>query len=252
MTAITGTEKNSPLFSTIITDYWRTSMLSGDTCYRDDNFIVTVNPDLDEDNRVMVLTMTDGEVMVVLTPALADKLGLYQRQDLSELVFYQLLKEAGGALHGADYLFYFSEADKQLLLQENEAGNIRRLTAADAEVFAAFQAAASAEDLDGAYVELDHWVVFGAFEQNRLVCAASMYPWDGQRIADLGVLTLEDCRGKGYARKVVRSICKYAYEQGYEPQYRCQLDNLASVSLAKAAGVTLFGQWDFVAADSRV
>jgi hypothetical protein len=34
----------------------------------------------------------------------------------------------------------------------------------------------------------------------------------------------------------------------FEPQYRCQLDNHASVALAKACGLTLFGKW-VVAAD---
>jgi len=93
-------------------------------------------------------------------------------------------------------------------------------------------------------VELDHWAVFGSFEQNRLVSAASMYPGRTKtQIADLGALTLTPFRGKGHVRKVVRSIYKYAYDQGYEPQYRCQLDNLGSTSLAKAAGLTLFGKW---------
>nr|WP_244183506.1 GNAT family N-acetyltransferase [Xenorhabdus kozodoii] len=81
-------------------------------------------------------------------------------------------------------------------------------------------------------------MVFGAFEQNRLISAASMYPWEEAPIADLGVLTLVPFRGKGYASKVVRSISQYACTQGYEPQYRCQLDNQASVALAKAAGLT--------------
>jgi hypothetical protein len=44
--------------------------------------------------------------------------------------------------------------------------------------FAEFQAAAIEQDLDDAYVELDHCLTFGAFQQNRLVAAASMYPWD--------------------------------------------------------------------------
>ncbi|WP_244590783.1 GNAT family N-acetyltransferase [Xenorhabdus hominickii] len=64
------------------------------------------------------------------------------------------------------------------------------------------------------------------------------------QIADTGVLTLESFRGKGHARKVVRAISKYAYIQGYEPQYRCQIDNFASSALARAAGLKLFGKWE--------
>ncbi|MFR0657055.1 GNAT family N-acetyltransferase, partial [Pantoea sp. SIMBA_079] len=82
----------------------------------------------------------------------------------------------------------------------------------DDAVFSEFQSSASEQDLDDAQVELDHWAVFGSFEQNRLVSVASMYPWeDDLQIADLGVLTLAPFRGKGHTRKVVRSICKYAY-----------------------------------------
>ncbi|WP_201723527.1 MULTISPECIES: hypothetical protein [unclassified Ensifer] len=34
------------------------------------------------------------------------------------------------------------------------------------------------------------------------------------------------------------------------PQYRCQLDNHASAALAKAAGLTLFGEWQPVSPGS--
>ncbi|WP_200901336.1 GNAT family N-acetyltransferase [Paenibacillus sp. DMB20] len=242
---------NMPLFSQTITDFWRAPFLNGDVLYSDEVFTVAINPDLSEDRRVMVLETADGRVMAVLTPAMADKVGLDQCQDLSEQAFRRKLNEAGVILHGADYLFYYSEADKNVLLQENPEGVLRRLTEQDDAFFSEFESSASEQDLDDAYVELDHWAVFGSFEQNRLVCAASMYPWkDNAQIADLGVLTLTPFRGKGHARKVVRSICKYACEQGYEPQYRCQLDNQASTTLAKAAGLTLFGKWDVISPDS--
>jgi RimJ/RimL family protein N-acetyltransferase len=239
-----------PIFSKTITDFWMASFLKGDVLYRDEAFTVTINPDLREDRRVMMLETSDGRSMAVLTPELADKLALSQKQDLSEPTFRRKLTEAGVTLHGADYLFYFTEAEKNLLQKENLEGDLRRLTEPDAAVFSEFQSSASEQDLDDAYVELDHWAVFGSFEQNLLVSATSMYPWENGQIADLGVLTLTPFRGKGHARKVVRSISKYALAQGYEPQYRCQLDNLQSISLAKVAGLTLFGKWEVISPDS--
>jgi len=239
-----------PIFSQMITDFWRMPFLNGEVLFSDEVFTVAINPDLNEDRRIMVLETSDGQVMAVLTPALADKLGLYQGQDLSESTFRRKLSEAGVTLHGADYLFYFSEDDKNVLLKESMEGILRQLTELDDTVFSEFQSFASEQDLDDAYVELDHWAVFGSFEQNRLVSATSMYPWENAKIADLGVLTLAPFRGKGHARKVVRSISKYACNQGYEPQYRCQLDNLESISLAKAAGLTLFGKWEVISPDS--
>lgn len=239
------------LFSQTITDFWRGQFLNGDVLYSDEVFTVSINPNLSEDRRIMVLETSDGRVMAVLTPAMADKIDLSQRKNLSEQIFRQKLNEAGVTLHGADYLFYFSEDNKNVLLQEKLEDGLRQLTEQDDIVFSEFQSSATEQDLDDAYVELDHWAVFGSFEQKRLVSASSMYPWENAQIADLGVLTLAPFRGKGHARKVVRSLCKYACNQGYEPQYRCQLDNQASITLAKAAGLTLFGKWDVISSDSN-
>jgi RimJ/RimL family protein N-acetyltransferase len=239
-----------PSYSQVITDFWRAPFLSGDVLHEDEAFSVAVNPDLSDDRRVMVLETAAGMVRAVLTPALAGKLGLERGQDLSASIFRQRLAEAGVILHDADNLFYFVAADKQALLREShEETTVRRLTQHDDAIFAEFESSASEQDLDDAYVELDHWAVFGTFEQDHLVGAASAYPWLNAQIADIGVLTLAPFRGKGHARRVVRAISKYAYGQGYEPQYRCQLDNLASAAVAKAAGLTWFGTWQVISPD---
>jgi predicted GNAT family acetyltransferase len=117
---------------------------------------------------------------------------------------------------------------------------------ADAEVFAQFAAAAPAQDLDDAFVELGHWLVMGTFADGRLVSVASMYPWHGTNLADLGVITLPEYRGRGLAKRTVRAISARALADGYEPQYRCQLDNMPSASLARAAGFVQFGTWDVI------
>ncbi|MCG7407026.1 GNAT family N-acetyltransferase [Paenibacillus sp. ACRRX] len=241
---------NSSSFSQTTTDFWQAPFVNGSLLYHDEEFTIIINSDLSEDNRVMVLETTDGKVSAVLTPALADKAGLTVQEELTEAIFRQKLNGAGITLHGADYLFYFTEEDKHVLEQETVKGDLRQLTVQDDVVFSEFQASASEQDLDDAYVELDHWAVFGSFDQHNLVCAASMYPWENAQIADIGVLTLIAYRGKGHARNVVRSISRYACKQGYEPQYRCQLDNYASTSLAKAAGLTLFGKWEVVSPES--
>ena len=49
---------------------------------------------------------------------------------------------------------------------------------------------------------------------------------------------------------MVRALCRHAAEQGYQPQYRCQLDNHASIAFAKPAGLTLFWTWETVSDDS--
>jgi predicted GNAT family acetyltransferase len=77
-----------------------------------------------------------------------------------------------------------------------------------------------------------------------------MYPWAGKMIADVGVLTLPPFRGNGHARRVVRAISAHALAHGYEPQYRCQLDNVASAALARAAGLALYGEWDVISSET--
>ncbi|QDQ28745.1 GNAT family N-acetyltransferase [Chitinimonas arctica] len=237
-------------FSSTVESFWQSSFLSGDIIFSSDALSICANPDLGADRQLMLLETAAGKLQMALTPALADKLGLYLQTGLTPALLRQKLQDAGIALHGADYVFYFNEPARQDLLQEPQPGHIRQLSEADEAVFAEFQGNASEQDLDDAYVELDHWAVFGAFEQDRLVCAASMYPWDEQQIADQGVLTLPSFRGQGHARSVVRAISRHAYAQGYEPQFRCQLDNTASAALAQSAGLSLYGTWDVMASGS--
>ena len=238
------------MFSPVVTDFWYATFAGERAAPTDAAFTVSVNAELSEDRRVMVLRTTDGMVRAVLAPSLADALGFSELRPPSEADLRRALSEAGVALHAPDNLFYFSRTDLDVLLAEDPHPDVRRLSGADAELFAQFQSEAPEQELDEAYVELDHWAVFGAFAQDRLVAAASTYPWGNARIADLGVLTLPAYRRRGHARAVVRALCKHAAQQGYEPQYRCQLDNYASVAVAKAAGLTHFGTWELVSAES--
>ncbi|MET7038153.1 GNAT family N-acetyltransferase [Elizabethkingia miricola] len=240
-------------FSRQITAFWEKEM-NGDLWYKDESFTLMINEDLEEDGQIMLFESADNQsVKAVVTPAIMKRIGLTVNDSLSESVFLQLLKDVGISLHGADYIYYYQEGDKKELLETVSIETIRQLSSSDAEVFEHFVSSASEQDLDDAYVELDHWVVFGSFEDGKLVSAASMYPWgDNEKIADLGVLTLPDYRGKGHAGNLVQAICKYTLQQGYEPQYRCQIDNFASVALAAASGLTLYGKWDLIASDSII
>jgi len=112
-----------------------------------------------------------------------------------------------------------------------------------------FQANASEEDLDAAWVELDHWQVFGAFDGERLVAAGSMYPWSlDPALADMGVLTLPEARGRGHARQLAHAMAMSAQAAGLQPQYRCRLDNTASIITAERSGLRAFADWDTILA----
>ncbi|WP_188114748.1 hypothetical protein [Paenibacillus sp. B2(2019)] len=117
------------LFSQTITDFWRKQFLNGDILYTDEVATVAINTNLDKDSLVMA----------VLMHAMADKVSLYQRQDLSVKIIRRKLNEAGVTLHGGDYLFYFSEADENVLLQENLKGDFHWLTEQDEAAFSEFE-----------------------------------------------------------------------------------------------------------------
>ncbi|WP_296194433.1 GNAT family N-acetyltransferase [uncultured Microbacterium sp.] len=152
-------------------------------------------------------------------------------------------------LNDPDNLFYLPLSAQATLREEAPTTETRRLTDDDAAAFTAFAELAPEDDLDGAFVELDHWLVFGTFVDGRLAAAASMYPWDGSRLADPGVITLPEFRGRGLGRVTVRALCAEAIARGYEPQYRCQIDSAASVALANAAGFVRFGAWEIIVTD---
>jgi len=196
---------------------------------------------------LMILETSSYGRLLTLTPAQARRLGLIGVSVVGESALRSALAAAGAALHGADYLFYLPVEDQAAVRAEPVPGGTHQLTEADAEAFAQFAAAAPAQDTDDAFVELGHWLVMGTFADGRLVAAASMYPWRGTNLADLGVITLPGYRGGGLAKRTVRAISARALADGYEPQYRCQLGNTPSASLARAAGFVQFGTWDVIA-----
>ncbi|WP_256081485.1 GNAT family N-acetyltransferase [Massilia sp. YIM B04103] len=194
----------------------------------------------------MILQPRAGKTLITLKPELARRLDIADSSSWSLDLLRQRLADIGCTLYGADNLYYFPAADLAPLMQETIPAEIRQLSQDDQDIFAQFCASATEEDLDAAYVELDHWLVFGAFEHGRLVCAGSMYAWMDSNIADFGMLTLPPFRGKGHGRRLVRAISQTALQLGFHPQYRCQLDNQASIATARAAGLHLYGKWDFV------
>ena len=217
-----------------VLDYWQEAFAG------DSNSMWTVSEKLNPKRPAMMLEGIDGRVRTALRSELIDRIGLDAAGVTSIADLQDQLAGGGVSLHDPDYLFYFP-ADTRVASDRLAAA--RRLTIEDRAAFEAFQAEASEQDRDDAGVEIDHWAVFGCFDGGRLVSVASAYPWESGRVADLGVLTLPDLRGRGYARAVVLTISDFSRREGYEPQYRCQLDNLASVALAKSCGFALFGRW---------
>lgn len=203
--------------------------------------LVRVDPARSDD--VSYLRLVDGPGVLVLSRAGAAALALVGGERLPPAEAERRLHRAGVPMHDPDRVHHLPLVAHPGIRAESPPSGVRRLTADDAGLFAAFVAEAPEDDLDDAFVELDHWLVAGAVRDGRLVSVASMYPWRGTRLADLGVITLPAFRGRGIGRATVRAISAWALEAGYEPQYRCQLDNEASLALARASGFAPLGDW---------
>jgi len=216
-----------------VTAYW--NRMFGDGA-------VTVGDALPAERPAMTLT-TDEGTRAAFRTELAARLGILPPDTPAAAT--ARLAAAGIVPNDPDLLFYAPDAGAA----GPAANGVRRLTAADGPAFDSFQAAVPADERDEAWVELDHWAAFGRFDGDRLVAAASLYPWRDSVLADIGVLTLPAERGRGHARAVVHAARGQAARAGYEVQYRCRRDNAASVALARACGFVLLGEWAVVEAD---
>jgi GNAT superfamily N-acetyltransferase len=237
------------VFAPLIDATWR-SVFSGQRMLQDDPLLqLACSDDFDEGEDGMLLQPVVGPARALLRPALAARLQLHAQPHWTLPQLQLRLQQLGQRTHGADRVFYFPAAELAALAERPAPPHIRCLGPADAAAFDGFQASASEEDLDAAWVELDHWQVFGAFDGERLVAAGSMYPWSlDPALADMGVLTLPEARGRGHARQLVRAMAVSARAAGLQPQYRCQLDNTASIITAERSGLRAFADWDTVLA----
>ena len=231
-------------FTPTVLARWNDPFEAGETIFDDGAFRLAVGSSSGPDVRIQILARP-ARTTALVSAEMAVLHGVREARNVRE--FRAALSDAGQIMNGADHLFFLSESRKAELRASGNAANVRRLTATDAAVFARFEGSASAQDLDDASVELDHWAVFGAFDGETLVAAGSAYPFEGKHasgLADFGVLTLPEHRGRGHALEIVHAMARHVLDLGFEPQYRCQLDNTGSILLASRAGFIEYGTWD--------
>jgi GNAT superfamily N-acetyltransferase len=228
------------LFSPVVPGMWNADIVMTPSA---DGIVVVVDPDAADDRSVSLVHVTDGPRILTVSPSRAVQLSIEAGSRIASDDLAPLMASAGITLNDPDHLYYFTVDEQARLLDEPTPTATRVLTFDDAHEFSRFTDAAPEADVEEAYVELDHWLVVGTFVDDRLVSAASMYPWGAAGLADIGVLTLPAFRGRGLGRATVRAAAAAAITAGREPQYRCQTSNDPSVRLADAAGLTLFGDW---------
>jgi RimJ/RimL family protein N-acetyltransferase len=89
---------------------------------------------------------------------------------------------------------------------------------------------------------------FGIFKDGLLVSAtdAPDMPYMADRIVEIGINTLKENRGRGYAKIVVAAMIKYLVQSGKTPLWSCAADNQASAGLALAVGYAKFAELLYV------
>ncbi|UFU02641.1 GNAT family N-acetyltransferase [Ruania suaedae] len=123
-----------------------------------------------------------------------------------------------------------------------EPAQVRVLGEQDRAGFEELLAGVPEDEQEEAEVDLDDWLVLGAFEGDRLVAVTSSY-LQTEDIADIGVLTVPDARRRGHGLRLVAATCRQLLHRGVVPQYRADPANGRSLELARAAGFVAFGSW---------
>jgi len=117
---------------------------------------------------------------------------------------------------------------------------LRVLGAVDRPLLLALQKAAGTAASDEAEVDVEHPLAVGLAEGGRLLAIVSLLN-EGDDAVDVGVLVDPAERRRGLGVAVVCDIAERAATVDQLVQYRCNLENEASVRLARACGFTLWG-----------
>ena len=81
-------------------------------------------------------------------------------------------------------------------------------------------------------------LAFGSFQDNKLVSVtdAPDMPYIKNKVQEVGINTLSEYRGKGYAKAVTLECIKSIIEKGKCPQWSCAATNTSSEKLAYSVG----------------
>lgn len=224
--------------------YWGGLFESGIYVPTEKNFSLVINPHLTSERRAMIMVTANGSTRAAVSRCIASTLGVTPDSwPVSLPWFREALHIAGIEMHAPDVIYHVA-ATGMPGARNDTAIEVRQLTFGDAALFDGFMAQISGHDQDDASVELGHWATFGAFLESELLAVSSLYPWGGEAIVDMGVLTMPRARSMGLANSLVRAMVDYAGRCGYEAQYRCQHDNAASNALAQSLALTPYGKWE--------
>ena len=112
--------------------------------------------------------------------------------------------------------------------------NVRQLTLGDRALIDEFHQAI--DERMRWFVEIDHPVVFGIFDDKKLVAVASQILFEDEHIAAAGVLTHPAQRQRGYGVAVVSAAVTWALARDWIVEWSTWAGNLGSLGIARALG----------------
>lgn len=115
---------------------------------------------------------------------------------------------------------------------------IQQLSAEHQEALEELKSACTQYEFEDSWVSATDELSIGAFDGDKLVACASMYDWQG--FADPGVLVHPDYRKRGLGKATISAICEWVLAKNRIMDYRCNIDNVASASLAESLGFTQY------------
>ncbi|MEL7625817.1 MAG: GNAT family N-acetyltransferase [Anaerolineaceae bacterium] len=83
----------------------------------------------------------------------------------------------------------------------------------------------------------------GYFSNSKLVSVSDApdMPYLESKIQHTGISTMKEERGKGFGKRTVGLATHHLIELGICPQWQCDVDNIASIALAKSIGYQDYG-----------
>jgi GNAT superfamily N-acetyltransferase len=135
------------------------------------------------------------------------------------------------ASQDVDLIHYLPTADL-LAFPPPPSYRVRQLGLPDRQHMAALHDSCTPDEVDNAFIEVDHEIAFGCFRDETLVAAASGYRMFG--FMDIGVLTHAHFRKLGLGKVVVAALCAWAVAHDVIAQYRCDARNTASLGVARS------------------
>jgi RimJ/RimL family protein N-acetyltransferase len=145
----------------------------------------------------------------------------------------EALSEVNAKVLWTDFIFHITEGWMPPIADPQ----VRVLESSDANALETLKARLSEPDLALGEVTLDHPIAVGVFDGARCVAAAS-FIYYGDDIADVGVITDPDYRGRGSGTMAVTGLLRKRGNRVV--QYSAQEKNIASHKLARNLGLELF------------